>query len=112
MKESDNVIIEVISARNDTVVTQVFIENKGVSPSEIIKKLNNIMIKEWSTSGNLAINGTIKHPLFNGVLNIDHLKFGVDYLNVTYAADAQKLVFKNDLIWFNNFSVRNRSHYN
>ena len=59
MKESDNVIIEVISARNDTVETQVFIENKGVSPSEIIKKLNNIMIKEWSTSGNLAIHGEI-----------------------------------------------------
>ena len=57
MKESDNVIIELISARNDTVVTQVFIENKGISPSEIIKKLNKIMIKEWSTSGNLAING-------------------------------------------------------
>lgn len=57
MKESDNVTIELISARNDTVLTQVFIENKGVSPLEIIKKLNNIMIKEWSASGNLAING-------------------------------------------------------
>lgn len=66
--------------------------------------------KGGKTTGNLAINGTIKHPLFHGNLNIDHLRFHVDYLNVTYGADGQKLQFKNDLIEFDNFTISHDLH--
>ena len=67
-------------------------------------------LKGGKTTGNLAINGTIKHPLFNGELNIDHLRFHVDYLNVTYGADAQKIQFKNDFIGFNDFTLSHDHH--
>tara|TARA_Y100000766_G_scaffold18490_1_gene13050 strand:+ start:4976 stop:9472 length:4497 start_codon:yes stop_codon:yes gene_type:complete len=62
------------------------------------------------TSGNLAINGTLSHPLFQGELNVDHLRFSVDYLNVIYGADAQKLQFKDDLIKFDNFTLSHDLH--
>ena len=62
------------------------------------------------TSGNLAIDGTINHPLFRGELNVDHLRFSVDYLNVIYGADAQKLQFKDDLIKFDNFTLTHDLH--
>ena len=66
--------------------------------------------KGGKTSGDLAINGTLKHPLFSGDLKIDHLRFSVDYLNVTYAIDGQRLKFDNDFIWFNNFTLDHDLH--
>ena len=66
--------------------------------------------KGGKTSGDLAIKGSIRHPLFSGDLTIDHLRFSVDYLNVTYGVDAQKLKFDKDFIWFNNFTLTHDLH--
>ena len=66
--------------------------------------------KGGKSSGVLAIQGSIKHPLFKGKLNVDHLRFKVDYLNVTYGVDAQNLNFDKDYIWFKNFTITHDLH--
>tara|TARA_B100000674_G_scaffold231208_1_gene190245 strand:+ start:1429 stop:5916 length:4488 start_codon:yes stop_codon:yes gene_type:complete len=66
--------------------------------------------KGGKTSGDLAIEGTIRHPVFKGDLTIDHLRFSVDYLNVTYGIDGQKLKFDKDFIWFNSFTLTHDLH--
>ena len=57
------------------------------------------------TSGELVISGTLNHPLINGDLKIDHLKFSIDYLNISYNIDGQTVSFNNDFINFKDFII-------
>lgn len=60
--------------------------------------------------GELDIQGYISNPEIYGNLQIFRMEMKVDYLNVVYAVDAQKLYFDKDLIKFKDFTLSHNKY--
>lgn len=56
-------------------------------------------------TGKLKLNGTAFEPMVEGNLQLDRMNFKVDYLNVDYSVNGQKIYFEKNKITIKDFIV-------
>lgn len=56
-----------------------------------------------NATGALKISGTLKNPIITGGIDIEKLRIKLDYLNVAYSIDNQRIIFEKDKIILNDF---------